>query len=61
MTESARKVFNGYLNLNTQEKNELIKEINAYIEKPRAQQLEKAEEVRRLGPTSNYSCPCCGK
>lgn len=58
-------VLKGYLQLNEEEKKELIKEINKsrqelHYDTLLLERIQKAFS-HNLGPTNSINCPCCGK
>mgnify|MGYP001627906639 CR=1 FL=1 len=68
MTENKRvlKVLQGFIELSSSEREVLVRELNEFINKSTSGKEEIKREVRRkafsaLGPTSDKSCPCCGK
>lgn len=66
MSQKSEKVKSGYAELNYSEREEVKKFIqefdNASIEKRKlfSENLRSIAN-KSLGPTSDYSCPCCGK
>jgi hypothetical protein len=65
MNAKVAKVLNGFIQLNDQEKQELIKTVQEYFKYPNSTE----QEVRKFLTESNAitfgpapsSCPCCGK
>ena len=65
MTENTRKVFNGWVNLTQDEKNELATLINDYEkatpDEKRRMQVNRSVKAVETGPYSTVSCVCCGR
>jgi hypothetical protein len=68
MTENKRilKVLQGFIELNSSERNILVSELSEFTNKSSSGKDDTKREVSTklisaLGPTSDNSCPCCGK
>lgn len=72
MTQKTNFVFNGFLNLSATERMELLQEIQKFSKSGVLEQIteerrsfsyiEKAiNEGRKLGPTDESACTCCGR
>jgi len=58
MNDKTQAVFNGYLNLSQQEKNDLLTEIGKERDRRRRGIVE--SNTVSLGPIQG-GCPCCGR
>lgn len=65
MNERQKQVFSGWVNLTQAEKDDLVKEINAYenmtLEEKRKKQLRESVKAVDTGPYSGATCLCCGR
>ena len=65
MDKETQIVFRGFLNLNEDQQNQLIKQMNDWIKSPysRKSEIRKSiiEERVVLGPVGGDKCPCCGR
>lgn len=66
MTNKAKIVLKGFLDLSESEKEDFLNELKKYLNKDRIEKglmnEQLGDEVRRiLGPTSSDNCPCCGR
>lgn len=68
MTENKRilKVLRGFIELSPSEREVLVREMDEFVDKSTTDKDDTKREVRTklfsaLGPTSDKSCPCCGK
>lgn len=65
MNERVAIVFKGFLELSSQEQNELIDAMNDYNKKSYTERCEIRETYKSgrvvIGPTSSVICPCCGR
>lgn len=65
MTDKAKLVLKGLLELSEKERSEVITESTRYEQRTFSEQkyvnesFEKAQKT--LGPISEFSCPCCGR
>ena len=69
MSPKVKSVVNGFVNLSQTERQEFIKEINEFLQKPKPAQesyrggvldsIEKGAAIN-FGPAPG-GCPCCGK
>jgi hypothetical protein len=62
MNKQTKEVFFGYLRLSSEEKSELVKEMNKFINMDSDERISFKESFSvHLGPVSDDICPCCGK
>lgn len=63
LTEKVLLVFNGFLSLSHDERQQLVNMLNNYYKLQGAgkSELETACKRVALGPLSSNPCPCCGK
>jgi hypothetical protein len=66
MNEKTQKVFNGWLSLTVDERQEFNKALREYTEKPESGKIEFRESIHKsatkmeTGPLGR-GCPCCGR
>lgn len=67
MNEKTNKVFNGWLALTTDERQEFQKAVRDYIEQPESGKMKIRESVSKTAGTRmetgplGRGCPCCGR
>lgn len=61
MADKIKKVLRGFFNLSDSEKEEFLSIITNTKTRTYYEKRALDEEIRRLGPTNETTCPCCGK
>lgn len=67
MNDKTRRVFNGWLALSTDERDEFEKAVKEYNATPSTKQRELRESSQdrvlkmQTGPLGPGACPCCGR
>lgn len=66
MSKRSDRVVAGFMNLSREERDEVIKLLNKFINGNEKKKRDLKEEFNKLaavdtGPTGGGTCPCCGK